>query len=376
MAFIKTNLPLEDGKKFIFNASLILNLQAELDEFLESVNYFNNKEFAKESMFLPEIKTNNLIEGINDDLSHIERVLKNKISTTEDAKRIINLYKGYKYILTHKRINRDSLKELYNILSSGLLKEEDLEEMGDYYRTSPVYIYTSTRYGKKPFQGVKASNLDYYMQQYFDFVNSNNDKEISKFIKSQIMHFYFVYIHPFYDVNGRTSRSIAMWYLLNNKAYPYIIFNRAISLERNKYIKSIVLSKQSADMTSFLRYMLIWVRKELEKAYAIYGLKNNQTFKLTEEEIQMIEYFLSLKEEVTIKALATFYNNNNVSQNINILYNEKIKPLLEKEIFLIKENTNSNINKDFKNAYLTLNPKFIDIEPEKLKYLEISKFVK
>ena len=40
MAFIKTNLPLEDGKKFIFNASLILNLQAELDEFLESVNYF------------------------------------------------------------------------------------------------------------------------------------------------------------------------------------------------------------------------------------------------------------------------------------------------------------------------------------------------
>ena len=49
------------------------------------------------------------------------------------------------------------------------------------------------------------------------------------------MHFYFVYIHPYFDVNGRTSRTLAMWYLLNEEAYPYIIFNRAINNNASNY---------------------------------------------------------------------------------------------------------------------------------------------
>ena len=72
------------------------------------------------------------------------------------------------------------------------------------------------------------------MNQLFEFINNNEleETEINKFIKSQIMHFYFVYIHPYFDVNGRTSRTVAMWYLLNNKNYPYIIFNRAIEFNK------------------------------------------------------------------------------------------------------------------------------------------------
>ena len=70
------------------------------------------------------------------------------------------------------------------------------------------------------------------------------------------MHFYFVYIHPYFDVNGRTSRTMSMWYLLKNEAYPFIIFNRGISFKGSKYDRVIKDTKESNDMTCFLLMML------------------------------------------------------------------------------------------------------------------------
>ena len=58
-----------------------------------------------------------------------------------------------------------------------------------------------------------------------------------------------------------------MWYLLNNKLYPYIIFNRAISFLRKDYINSIIKSRETGDLTFFLQYILNSVYKELEKEY-------------------------------------------------------------------------------------------------------------
>ena len=44
-----------------------------------------------------------------------------------------------------------------------------------------------------------------------------------------------VYIHPYYDVNGRTARTLSLWYLLQKKTYPFVIFNRGISLSKGEY---------------------------------------------------------------------------------------------------------------------------------------------
>ena len=66
------------------------------------------------------------------------------------------------------------------------------------------------------------------MEYYFAFFNAPTFSQTmtDQYVKSQILHFYFVYIHPYFDVNGRTSRTMALWHLLNSQAYPYIIFNR------------------------------------------------------------------------------------------------------------------------------------------------------
>ena len=62
-----------------------------------------------------------------------------------------------------------------------------------------------------------------FMKEFFD--SDNNGETFGNatdyFIKSQIMHFYFVYIHPYFDINGRTARTTSLWHLLNEKAYPF-----------------------------------------------------------------------------------------------------------------------------------------------------------
>ena len=262
---IDKNLKLENGSLLTIDEKYLKPLEEEINDFINSQEYMQQIDFAKQ-MLSVEIKYNNTIEGIYDELSFIEEVIQNNSSPeSKKRKRILNLYRGYKYILTHDNINAQSLKELYQILSDGLLSDYDLQYMGQFYRQDAVYIYKTANIFQIPYKGVDENKLEEYMNYYFEYVNRQESLGESKFLKSQIMHFYFVYIHPYFDVNGRTSRTLAMWYLLNNKLYPYIIFNRAISFLRNDYINSIIKSRETGDLTFFLQYILNSVYKELEK---------------------------------------------------------------------------------------------------------------
>ena len=261
----------DEKRYFRYNDSYLDSEKDDLVNLLDGLDYMKTMLFVRKMMMSQEIKTNNSIEGINDDLSIIDKVIKTR---DINSKRIINLFHGYQYILTHEQINKQSLKELYNLLSEGLLNDYSIFYMGEYYRQMPVYILKGDRLDKEPFQGIKYDEIEKYMNPLFEYINeSDNNTEVDNFIKSQIIHFYFVYIHPYFDVNGRTSRTLSMWYLLNNKCYPYIIFNRAIAFNQKGYDENIVKGRNTGDITLFLKYMLSSVLKELEKEYLINNIK-------------------------------------------------------------------------------------------------------
>lgn len=369
------DLEYKKGINFRVNSEYLESYKEELLKFLDGQDDMKTLSFAKQVMMSQEIKANNAIEGINNDLSMIDEVIKTRDNT---SKRIINLYQGYQYILEHKDINKESLKELYSILSDGLLESYDLSNMGEYYRNKPVYILKGNHLDLEPYKGMDENKLDYYMDLFFEYINNIDKKncEIDHFIKSQIMHFYFVYIHPYFDVNGRTSRTLSMWYLLNNESYPYIIFNRAIAFAKREYERNIIKVRDSGDMTLFLKYMLVSVEKELEKEYLINSIKNESKYELTKEELQMIEYFISINGHLTAKDLATTYNHYNERKKIKNILNDKIIPLIEKEIFIFDGYTKHNISSDSKNMNLRLNGELINVDESKVKNLNLSKYIK
>ncbi len=358
----KLNLYKTDGNSFYYKEEVIKPIVENMEIFLESSPIVFQKEITEKIMINQEIKTNNQIEGYLDNLDYIKKVIgsSNKNAFSEKNKRIINLYNGYQFILNNTKINKDSLKNLYALLSEGLLTEKELSLMGDFYRKDKVFIYTTNNVFVDPVECMDHKLVDEYMNYYFDFLNNDNLTSLNTeiYLKSQILHFYFVYVHPYFDVNGRTARTASMWHLLNNDIYPYIIFNRAITWKKPEYYNVIKRSKSSNDLTHFLKYMLNNVKEELEKEIIIKKISDNLNVSLSTNEYQNLLYFLSIKGDISIIDFAYIYNKFNPKTKVKDIYQEFILPLLEKNIILIERETNKCFS-GIPNKILKLNKKDI-----------------
>ena len=72
------------------------------------------------------------------------------------------------------------------------------------------------------------------MKSLFNFI-TENEKEIHPLILSSIFHYYFVYIHPFSDGNGRMARFWVSLILTNwNSKFEYIPIEEEIYLNQTK----------------------------------------------------------------------------------------------------------------------------------------------
>ena len=365
------DLKTTDGTKLFIRPERYINVKQELIEFLKGQRHLRTKVFAKTVMFSHELKANNQIEGYSDDVEIIKKVIARTkdIQDKDKRQRILNLYHGYNYILKTKEINQETLKKLYSILSKDLLEERDLKRMGEYYRTAPVYILKHGRLDIEPDEGVIASDIDKYMENYFNFLNKDIEGDITdEYIKSQILHYYFVYIHPYFDVNGRTSRTLSMWYLINKKSYPYIIFNRGISFKDSEYTKVIEDVRKFHDLSYFIDYMLTTVKIELEKEHVMQLEANLASDKLNGIDYQTLLYFLTMKGSKTVLDFANMYNRFNDKKRVKEIYDTMIVPLLDKQVLDIVRTTKKNMFDDNSNLVLDLRNKE-EISKDKVKRL-------
>lgn len=342
------DLTTEKGNRFYFRTESLMPVYAELEEFLEFITTMNDLHFAKKMLFSHELKANNQVEGYSDDLELIEDIIKKKTDNIKDEEkraRILNLYRGYQFILRNRVMDDKHLKRLYNILSDGLLDSYDITHMGQNYREAPVYILDNGRLTGILDEGVNYQIIDKLIAKYFEFVNNYTlgNTQTDEYIKSQIMHFYFVYIHPYFDCNGRTSRTMALWYLLKKKDYPYIIFNRGINFAGSKYDKIIKEAKETYDITYFLKLMLETVKIELEKEKVMQEYANATHYKFSGIDYQTILYILSMNNELSLANFSLVYNRFNDKRKVLDIYKEMIEPLIDAGILQVTRYTKKNL---------------------------------
>ena len=376
----KIILPLKNNNRYFYiNENMLKEKEEELEEFILKSGKMDTLSFAKKVLLFNEVQSNNSVEGYYDDIEKIKKIVNEKKiyknSQEKDKLRIINLYEGYRYILDNKDITKETLKKLNSILSKGLLDDEDYKNMGEYYRKNPVYIYYSSDVTKRPDMGLDASLVEDKMDELLDFMNnySFDDTKTMSYLKSQILHFYFVYIHPYYDVNGRTARTTSMWYLLNNNVYPYVIFNRGIQINKNEYYKIIRETKKYSDISLFLKYMMNTVLAELEKEYIMQLIANSCSKKLETLDYQTLHYLFSIKGNITVSDFANMYNRYNNKKKVLKIEEEMILPLIEKDILIKTRETNGHLS-SFKNNYeLAFNFKYVDYDDNLIKNIHVKK---
>lgn len=367
-------LPLEflNGSHLRLRNERFKQTKEELEAFLEGKKHLHTKSFAKDVMFSHEIKANNQIEGYMDDVNLVRDVISKRYQgKTEQELRILNLYHGYNYILRQPNINAETLKKLYSILSKDLLEERDKSRMGEYYRTDKVFILLNGNLSCEPDEGMPVEKIDEFMEAYFNFLNNLDYSEniTDEYIKSQILHFYFVYIHPYFDVNGRTSRTLSMWYLLNKKAYPYIIFNRGITFKGSEYDKAIIDVKKYHDISFFIDYMLKTVQIELEKEYIMQGIASSTSRKLTATDWQTLLYILSMNGNISVKDFTDIYNRFNSKKHCKEIYETMLDPLISDGILNVTRTSQSIMFDGLNNEMFEINPSVLEYDRDEIKRL-------
>ncbi len=171
---------------------------------------------------------------------------------------VINTMKALDKVYAGFRIDDSSIRELWNIVVDGVC--ENTGVIGKKYRNGEVYISSLERIVHTP---APYTEIDFYMSSLFEFMNH---ADLDAIYKSILSHFYFVYIHPFCDGNGRTAR-ILQNYCLYQGGYEgvrKIRISQSVNMHLGTYYKVLESAEKPVvsdnhlmlDLTTFTDYML------------------------------------------------------------------------------------------------------------------------
>jgi len=141
------------------------------------------------------------------------------------------------------KIFKESLPDWYRqlfypMVQSGILRSTDL--VG--YRRNQVYIKDALHI-PPPYESLIDA-----MDTLFDLLQ----KEESGAVRALLGHYFFVYIHPYMDGNGRLARFL-MNLMLVTAGYPWTIIRVT---ERAGYMKSLDLVAREKDIRPFTRFII------------------------------------------------------------------------------------------------------------------------
>lgn len=238
------------NKIFLYKSKELLSKINDYFEFFKDVNTYDdvNPEVYL-GIICSELEGTLKIEGVNTTRKQIEQIIKTNKPQSQNDKIIINMVNGLNYIKNTKEFNKDSLKELYTILSDGCLDKKD--EIGNnYYRNDMVYISN--------YEGCPVDKIEKCMDTFFDFINNNLDNKdpIIKLLLPFIAHYYIIYVHPYFDFNGRTARMVQIWIFMLTNNSTSLFLSEAINDNKNYYYKAIENTRNSRnDLTYFITYL-------------------------------------------------------------------------------------------------------------------------
>jgi len=211
----------------------------------------------KQGFLLSEIESTLSLEGVRSTRQQIIRLQKNKDKDIVDKNdRIVkNMLNAYEYI-QDQPITEKTIFELYQILTYQSLASTDQFKKGQLYRDGPVSIYNSQQVEID--RGVRFDLLPSMMKAFIDFVNHKKDLS-GHLIASHVLHYALIYIHPYFDYNGRMARVLSYWYNLRYAPSLSLLMVASMinhSVQKKGYYQAIQASRQMGnDLTFFLDFI-------------------------------------------------------------------------------------------------------------------------
>lgn len=222
-------------------------------------------EMIKESL-IEEALNSSVIEGAFSTLKRAkELAYKHEKPKDNSEQMILNNFYAMRFILENlnRPFSKELILELHKIVTEGTLEE------GGYagrFRDDMVYVVDGK--GVAIYTPPPADRIEELIDNLIAWANHESEESfIHPIIKASAFHFYFVYLHPFFDGNGRTARALFYFYLLKNKYdfFKYFSISSIIRKNRAAYYRAI---KDVEDYSSDLTYFMLFMADCIVKAIA------------------------------------------------------------------------------------------------------------
>lgn len=270
-----------------------------------------------------ELDKTNKIEGIETIKSEIYYSLKDDKKSSKKNNKLEGIVKKYKDIMeknfkdTQHIDNLSSFRKIYDEMFEGFEKSGNYKLDGKYFRKNTVKVINGL--GNTIHIGVNGEEA--IEKNIEDLIQFMNRKDIPFLIKASISHFFFEYIHPFYDGNGRFGRYLLSLYLAR-KLDILTAFSVSYSISKNldDYYKSFVEVEDVnnyGEITFFVENILKTIKNGQEM---IIELLNDSVmrFKHSMEILDELTKELSEKENIILQIYLQNYLFNDFEELTNV----------------------------------------------------------
>lgn len=257
-----------------------------------------------------EVKSTNDIEGVHSTKKEIREIIERKGTHYHRLQSVVHQYLE---LLGEEEIKFDTCQDIRNFYDDFTHQEITRENPqnrldGSLFRKEPVQIEAAT--GKTIHQGLyPESRIIEALDQALRILHS---EEYPLLIRLALFHYFFVYIHPFYDENGRTDRFITS-YFLSRQFHRLLAVRLSIYIKRNQsryyhMLEEADSERNRGDMTPFVMGFLEILIGSTEDTIGVLSRKNEQMRKY-ESRIDAFQLKDKLLKEIYITLLqaALFY---------------------------------------------------------------------
>lgn len=171
---------------------------------------------------------------------------------------------GKPYILTIETVS-----ELQKLLTINCLPEEYCGTL----RTRQIVV-REAHTGKITYTPPPGVEVPYLLEDLVNWINSEEIKDLHPIVKAAVVHYEIMRIHPFFDGNGRTARSLALLllYLDGYDFGSYFCLEDYYSRQIHEYYRILqdvsnqeVLDIDELDLTSWLEFFVLGAADEFQK---------------------------------------------------------------------------------------------------------------
>jgi Fic family protein len=282
------------------------------------------------------------IEGNELDLTQAEKVMLGQeiVARQRDVQEVIN----YRHAMEHigklqvangkSRIDEKLISDLHKMTVEKILAPERCGE----YRKTQVVIRNSVT-GEVSFTPPAALAVPYQMKDLLEFINTATDDDIHPILKSGIMHYEFVRIHPFVDGNGRVARCLSTLILFQSgyDIRKFFSLEEYFDSDAARYYDGLQsVARDKGDLTHWLEYFveglaieLTKIKEKVEKISVDAKIKERlggAPLMLTERQLKIIEYIqkTGFLQNNAFKQLFPFVSEDTVLNELKALIKQNI----------------------------------------------------